>query len=190
MKKPVALVLGVLVLLLAYVVAGPFIAVHQIREAVKSGDQEALAEQVDFPRLRENLKAQLDSRLAEELAPADGHQDVFASLGRLIAGKLVDVTVDTLVTPASLARMMAGERVHPGRKSRPGHDGPPEGQGGARNDEPGEARREPLANASYRFTGVSRFVARVSRRDDGQAVDFVLTREGLDWRLTNIVLPL
>ena len=48
---------------------------------------------------------------------------------------------------------------------------------------------DPLRDASYRFESPSRFTATV-RNADGDPVVFVLTRDGLRWKLTDIQLPL
>lgn len=177
MKKPIIAALVVCALLIAGVAAGPFITVHKIRDAVKARDQEALAAQVDFPLLRSNLKQQLNDRLMTEMA-SGGEHNVFASVGLLLAGKLADVMVDAMVTPSGLAGLMSGEKATRLPRRAPGQSEPGAG-----------ARKEPLANASYHFSSPSRFVARVTGKD-GKVVDFVLTRDGLSWRLSNILLPL
>ena len=48
---------------------------------------------------------------------------------------------------------------------------------------------EPLKQAEHRYESLSRFTATV-QDDDGDPVVFVLTRQGLRWRLTDIRLPL
>ncbi len=188
MKKGIWVAAGVLVLLIGYVMAGPFLAVYQIKGAIKERDQEALAEHVDFPVLRGNLKEQLNGQLMGEMASSKSN-DAFAMFGMMLADKLVDVMVDSLVTPASLARLMAGEKV----PVRPAKGGEQDGEtGGAQKSETGDQpteQKELLADASYHFRSTSRFVARVTDRK-GRPLDFVLTRDGLSWRLTNIVLPL
>lgn len=183
MKKPIIAGLVVLALLIACVAAGPFITVHKIRDAVKARDQAALAAQVDFPLLRSNLKQQFNDRLTAEMASGQ-ENNAFASFGLVLAGKLADVMVDALVTPAALARLMSGEKAARLPRREPDADVP---EGGSGPD--AGVRREPLADASYHFSSPSRFVARVTGKD-GKVVDFVLTRDGLSWRLTNILLPL
>lgn len=183
LKKPVVIGLIVLGLLLAYVVAGPFMAVQGIRDAVKARDQEALAEHVDFPALRDNLKEQFNDKLMAEMAPSRA-DDPFAAFGLLIASKLVDAVVDALVTPSGLARVMSGEKVARLPRSEPGDEPDEDTEASG-----AQARKEPLANAAYRFSSPSRFVASIVGKD-GRTVEFVLTRDGLSWRLTNILLPL
>ena len=47
----------------------------------------------------------------------------------------------------------------------------------------------PLHDAEYRYESMSRFTATV-RDDEGRPIVFVLTRDGLRWRLSDIRLPL
>ncbi|PQA47452.1 DUF2939 domain-containing protein, partial [Amnimonas aquatica] len=108
MKKGIWAVVGVLVLVIGYVVAGPFLTIHQIKGALKERDKEALAERVDFPVLRTNLKEQFNERLMDEMSSSQ-HADGFAAFGMMLASKLVDVMVDAMVTPSGIARLMSGE---------------------------------------------------------------------------------
>src|SRR5216110_3409768 len=65
MKKTV-LVLGTLVAgLAAWVYLSPRLAAKHLRDAARTGDVEALNEVVDFPLVRENLKADLKASLLE-----------------------------------------------------------------------------------------------------------------------------
>ena len=56
MKKLAWLSAIAALLLLAYTAAGPFLAIHAIRDAVRSEDSRALSKRVDFPALRQSLK--------------------------------------------------------------------------------------------------------------------------------------
>src|SRR3546814_15245268 len=47
----------------------------------------------------------------------------------------------------------------------------------------------PLQDAQYRYESLSRFTATV-HDDQGRPVVFVMTRRGLDWKLSDIRLPL
>ena len=49
--------------------------------------------------------------------------------------------------------------------------------------------RDLLENAEYRFQSPSRFTATV-RNADGDPVVFVLTRQGLAWKVSDVRLPL
>lgn len=177
-KIAITLVLLVLLALLGYVAAGPFLTADRIGEAVQAQDSAALAEEIDFPALRANLKAQIEDRLARRVG-SDAQSSVLGALAVRIAGGVAGGAVDAMVTPAGIGALMEGrsfwERLGGERGS--GGDGY-----GARPPS------NPLHDAEYRFESTSRFTATV-HDEAGRPVVFVLTRGGLDWKLSDIRLP-
>lgn len=166
----------VLVLLLGYVAAGPFLTVNAIRDAVQAQNMRKLSRHVDFPALRGSLKLQLDDYLVRRAGP-EVQSNAFGAIALRIASGMAGGTVDAMVTPAGLAAMMSGSNVWQRASG-----------GGARADS-GAPPEDPLQDASYRFESPSRFTATVID-DAGQPVVFVLTREGLGWKLSDVRLPL
>lgn len=178
MKKWLWLAAAVLIALLAWTAAGPYRTVNAIRDAAQARDAQAMAEQVDFPALRSSLKAQLGDRLLREVG-TPSPDNPFAVFGLGLAGGLVDGLVDVLVTPAGLGAMMEGRRTWDRATGQP----PP-----SRDDAHDETARRPLHDAQYRYESPSRFTATV-HDDQGRPVVFVMTRRGLDWKLSDIRLP-
>lgn len=182
MKRWIALLLAALVALGAYVAAGPYLTVRAIRTSVQQQDAAALSRQVDFPALRASLKAQLGDRLVRA-AGVETQTSLLGSIGLSLASGLVNGIVETMVTPVGLGALMEGRKVWKRI-----------GDGIARPDlaDPSSAAPpppEPLRDAEYRYESPSRFTATV-RDEDGNPVVFVLTRDGLRWRLSDILLPL
>lgn len=177
MRKWIWLAAAALAALLAYVATGPYRTVHAIREAVKTEDPRALAKQVDFPALRTSLKAQLGDRLVREAGP-ELQSSAFGAIGLRLAGGLVDGIVDAMVTPVGLGALMEGRKTW----NRFGGIAPP-----SRSDTSGQP--EPLHDAAYDYASPSRFTATV-QDDSGRPVVFVITRDGLRWKLSDIRLPL
>jgi hypothetical protein len=173
MNKKIALVLLCVgtALLIAYVVAGPFITMHRIREALASGDSDALAANIEFPALRDHLKEQLNSMLLAQTAK-DLKGNPFAGLGTLLVTRMAEAYVDAAVTPAGLSRLMSGRRPEPGPAS-----------------EPPEHARDVFRGAHYSYRGLSRFYASVPTVN-GANISFEFTRYDLSWRLTDIQMPL
>lgn len=178
MKKWPWLAAAGLVALLAWTAAGPYRTVNAIRDAAQARDAQAMAEQVDFPALRSSLKAQLGDRLLREVG-TPSPDSPFAAFGLGIAGGLVDGLVDVLVTPAGLGAMMEGRRTWDRATGR---------QSPSRDDTRDTTAQRPLHGAQYRFESPSRFTATV-HDDQGRPVVFVMTRRGLDWKLSDIRLP-
>src|SRR5688572_13180891 len=110
MKKGIALVLALLVLLGAYVAAGPYLTIRAIRHAVVAQDAGELAEQVDFPALRASLKAQLVDAVVRE-AGDDLQSSAFGAFALTMVTGVVNGAVDGMVNPAGLAAVMQGRRL-------------------------------------------------------------------------------
>ena len=107
-----------LALVVAVVVAGwvyysPYLAVRGIQDAAKRRDAVAMADYVDFPALRESLKASLNAKLLETTAKSgDGSPSsaLGAAMAQAFGGMIVNSFVDAAVSPEGLAMLMRGER--------------------------------------------------------------------------------
>ena len=162
-----------LVLAALHFALSPFLTVYQIRSAAERRDGEALAEHVEFPTLRQDLKDQLNVALGQSVAE-EMEDNPFAALGGLLAGVIIDKMVDAYVTPAGLTQLMQGEVLQDARTT------------GGSTSEPGE---RPLEGAPYRYEAWDRFSVTVTD-EDGEDVKFILRRRSLGWKLTGIRLPL
>ena len=175
MKKWLVLLGACLLAIAGYVGSGPYRAIHAIREAVQAQDAAALSRQVDFPALRASLKAQLSDRLVRKAGPGL-QSSVFAALGLRVANGLIEPAVDAMVTPMGLGAIMEGRKEWAYASS-----------GFARPDASAPAP-EMLREIDSRFESPSRFTATMH---DGSGTEtiFVLTRTGLNWKLSDIRLP-
>lgn len=181
MKKWLSLFLVVIIALAAYVGAGPYLTVRAIRTAVKEQDTAALAKQIDFPALRASLKAQLLDALVRE-AGADVQANPIGAFALTMATGVINGTVDAMVTPVGLAGVMEGRRLW--RNTRDSFNRPQVDANGESVPEP-----EPLHDARYRYESLSRFTATIED-DSGKPIVFVLRRNGLQWKLADIRLPM
>jgi len=178
MKKWIAALVLLVVLLAGYVAAGPFLTVNAIREAVKQGDTGALSRHMDFAAIRLSLKAQVDDYMVRRAGPA-AQSSLFGAIGLSLASGVAGTAVDAVATPVGIGAVLEG------RKLFKRFDG-----SAARRDayapvDPAES----LQQLSYRYESASRFTATVANAD-GDPVVFVLTRDGLSWKVTDVRLPL
>lgn len=158
-----------------WVAFSPWLAVRGLREAIEGHDVPALEERVDFPRVRESFKDQIRERLHDGSAP-DAAGDPLAALAMGVVSKAVDVMVDALVTPSSLATLARGVR-------------PPLPTAGAAPPATGEPpRRELFPDARLSREGLDRFSLFVPSAAGGE-LRFVFRRRGLGWTLESILLP-
>lgn len=163
-----------MVAIVGYVAIDPFITIHEIKVGLKDQDSEKLAANIDFPALRENLKEQFNAYVMREAA-TEMKDNPFGALGMAIGEKIVDSLVDASVTPTGLSNLAAG--------------GKPRQANEVSSASSREQSFELFKNARYSYDGPSKFSAWVSGADNSQ-VRFVFTREGLSWKLTNIVVPI
>ena len=179
MKKWIALLVVVLLALAGWIAAGPFLTVNAIREAVAEEDTVELARHVDFVSVRQGLRAQVEDAIARK-AGVDAQDNPLGAFALGLANRAAGGIVDALATPAGIGAVLQGRgllhrliggSVDP--DDRFAHAPPP----------------DPLRDATYRFESPSRFTATVLNAD-GDPVVFVLRRDGLRWKLTDIHLPL
>lgn len=165
--------IGVVVigLLGTYLAAAPYISVYRMKAAAEKHDGAALSEFIEFPSVRQSLKDQLNANLAQEMAAdKDMADNPFAAIGSALAGTLAEKMVDAYVTPAGITRLMSGENPKPSSS-------------GLSNSE-----RDPFSDASMGYQSFDKFAVTV-KEDDGKDIKFVLSRRGIGWKLTDIIVP-
>jgi hypothetical protein len=175
MKTWLAWTLAGLMAFAAFIASGPFRTMYAIRDAVRANDAAALSGQVDFPAVRASLKAQLSDRLVRS-AGADLQSNLLAAIGIRVADSVIGASVDTMITPLGLGAIMEGRREW--AHARDGFQAP----------SANAAQPDLLRGAAYRFESPSRFTATVHDAQGSPAV-FVVTRDGIHWRLSDIRLP-
>jgi len=166
------LLIGFLTLVVAYVVASPYVTVYYMKAAAEQRDGEALSDYVDLPAVREDLKDQFNAKLGSKMAQ-EIDDNPFAVLGGLLAGVMVNKMVDTFVTPSGLIELMKGE-VPKASGSGDGGDG---------------ERNKPFGQADYRYEAWDKFSVIVPDQD-GDEARFILRRRGLGWKLTSVKIPM
>lgn len=161
--------------LFGYVAAGPYITMQQIRIGIYEQGHERLSENIDFPPLRANLKEQINAIVIKQAA-STLKDNPFAALGNGVRLEVVEGMVDSFATPSGLASLMAGKK-------------PQQVQGGVQPQESSGQKLEPFKNARYTYDSPSKFSVWV-KDDKGAEIRFVLIREGLSWKLSNIIVPM
>ena len=94
----------VAVFVLAYA-ASPLLAARSLVQAAKTGNEQALERQVDFPAFRASLKDELSARMVAEMRK-DDRLGGLSGLGMLLAPTLVSGAVDAFVTPQAISAMV------------------------------------------------------------------------------------
>ncbi|MCT9821648.1 DUF2939 domain-containing protein [Pseudomonas veronii] len=177
-KKPLLIIGGIAAIALVAIASAPYLAVYQIRQAVQAKDTEALEEHIDFPRVREDLKEQVNASIMAK-AKTELKDNPFAVLATAFASGIAEKMISTLVTPTGLVELMKGEK--PGKLIS--------GSTGSDNNVT-EPNKKPFENARMRYEGFSKFVIEVPDRNGGAPSQFILRRDLIAWRLTGIKIPL
>lgn len=99
---------GVLAAFGAWVWFAPHLTVHAMRQAAERGDAEALASHVDFPALRDSVRAQLAARVSDRL----GGDSAWSRLGADFATTLAAPAIDAMISPEALTMLFAGRDMH------------------------------------------------------------------------------
>jgi hypothetical protein len=175
MKKWLVALAVVLVLLLGYGIAGPWLAIRGIHAAIENRDPDKLERYVDFPILRANVRAKVAKRLLASATSPSGRV-VGDDLGRTMIGAISDKAVDAMVSPMGIALLLEGRALaHRVTGKEPGIAGK-------------DDAADPLLHARTRFESPSRFAATVDSAE-GRPVVFVFERIWLSWKLSDIRLP-
>jgi len=173
MKK---LALLILVLIAAYV-AYPYLALYRLGEALRAQDLGAVEAKVDWPKLRQGIKDDVNAALVAKVKPEEG--DDLAAFGIALAGKLAGPVIDTAVTPAGLVAVAAADR--------------PTLATLATRIYVSTSPDRPLPRlAGSSFSGLTGFEATVMPKGadgDDRAVQLRFELEGGYWMLTRVQLP-
>ncbi len=172
-KRPLGAIISLTLVVIAllglagYVASGPYRTLNGLEEAITQGDTAAISRYVDFPTLRQNLKDQLKASANSRIN--DAFQDgIISRFAGGIASSVVDTTVESLITPAGLNRLLMGAALITNN-----------------SDNSGLTLRQRLENGQRSFESLSTFTLAFSSAAGSRLV-VVLTRSGLDWQLTNV----
>jgi len=151
----------------------PHLAVSGMKSAAEEKDAAKLSDYVNFPALKESLKASFNAQLASEVAKEeDGNP--FAALGAAMAAAFVNPMIDALVTPESLAMMMKGDKPQPAKKSE--------------QTKPSDSDTD----TSMSYESFDRFVVTVKKNGSTEEpLGLVFNRDGIfSWKLSALRLPM
>ncbi len=173
MKKITWLVgLALPLLLIGYVALGPLITVYGIKTGIAEEDTKRLDNNIDFPLLRQNLKDQIGGAINKN-TNGKSADNPLAAFAAGFAGKMADRVVDSFVTPSGLAAIMSGQKTDKEKS----------------DDKEDKPKKEKLfKDAKFSYDSLSQFSAKMIN-EKGKEVQFIFQRQGLSWKLVNIILP-
>ena len=180
-KKLQVSIIAIVLLIFAFVYTSPYLAIYQIRQALKNEDSAALAAYVDFPSVRQGIKDPLNTELVKKSPEhAQASEGGFAAFGALLASSMVDV----MVSLQGIAMLLQGKKL---KESLPFQTQPEQSE--QQQTQAGAQAKEKL---SYRgkYQSFNRFVVQIQYPYPKPPVTVTMQRQGLSWKVTQIVLPI
>nr|CUV58303.1 conserved exported protein of unknown function [Ralstonia solanacearum] len=160
--------------------ASPYWTIYQMSSAMQARDADKFSRYVDYPALRESLKAQFMALMQSKMQTPEMKDNPFAGLGQMLGLAMVNTVVDTMVSPSGVMSMMAGQKP-PAAPTTSTSATPPA-------DEKPAAPKDSLKyDVSYRTWDL---VEASALKDNGDKITIVLRRDGLwSWKWISITLP-
>lgn len=170
---------AVAVFVLAYA-ASPILAARSLVQAAKTGDEQALERQVDFPAFRASLKDELSARMVAEMRK-DDRLGGLSGLGMMLAPTLVSGAVDAFVTPQAISAM-----VQEGQAPKPDL-AKVEPDVGAKPESKSDSKK---VRQSWGYRDLDTFAVTLTRDDQpDEQVSLLMKRRNLfGWKLAGIDL--
>ncbi|MBL7205145.1 MAG: type II secretion system major pseudopilin GspG [Desulfobacteraceae bacterium] len=157
----------------------PHLAVHSMKRAAELNDAERLSDYVDYPSLRESLKATVSAALADKVArsPNSSFGD---AIGAGLAVAFINPIINSLVTPESLATLMKRHSNKDDRLALP--------EVSSKKHSPQERVHDDI---SMGYRGFNQFVVKFQGKSiSEEPVQFIFKRKGiLSWKLSALRLP-
>ncbi len=161
-----------LVIFIGYVIAGPYLTMYKLKSAIVEKDAEGISQYIDFPALRQNLKAQFNKSLVDN-ASSELAGNPFAGFAVALSTQLVDGMINSFMTPEGLAGLMGGGKTYEKKKSTQNTKEDP----------------ELFKEASFVYESISKFSVSIPVEND-ESVKIILTRNGLSWKVVDLIFPM
>jgi hypothetical protein len=162
MRRAVFLVVFLIVACAAWAYVSPRLAAKRFRDAVVAGDANGLTAIVDFPALREHLKADLRAAVTQRTANPN---PLRAALGAELGGVVSDAAIERFVSPQGVIRLA---------------------RYGSTQSSASSAQVLGMGYQDLSDFGVTMGNAARHAQD---VVTFVFHRTGLSWRLARLEIP-
>lgn len=106
----------------------------------------------------------------------------------MFAGAFLDKMLDSMISPQGIQMMIQGKQAYENNPSMFESDQTQSQSATPTSDESTRETAQNEPNYSGAYEGLNRFVI-AQDQPDGEKAGFVLTRDGLSWKMTEIVMP-
>lgn len=110
MKKIITVSIVLLIGFILFWIGTAYWSVYQIKQAIDNNQPEKIEKYINFPRVQESLKNQIEKRIAQEMGFTEdsSHFVLGKKLNNLISSQLVK----TIVTPEMVSLFFQGKVLH------------------------------------------------------------------------------
>jgi hypothetical protein len=170
-------------LLAAWFFATPYLTFYAIKSAAEDKDVRALSQYIDFPALKESLKANLRRKITKTLAKThddNPYGNLLGAAGSQLAVQMIDPLLDAAITPEAVAELLQAR--HGKAESGPGGD--------AGNPLSFVTSDKEIA-VSTGYRSFDAFAITLKEKDSGKELAaFILKRQGMfAWKVTEVIFP-
>lgn len=111
MNKKLKLYISILVLIAfgVFFYFTPHLTISKMKKAAQNNDADTLSEYIDYPSVKESLKANINAMITSEVS-ANMDDNPFGAFGAALATVFINPMIDNLITPENLAMMMKGKK--------------------------------------------------------------------------------
>lgn len=165
MKKSTLAISAAILAATAYTAAGPYLTLSGIRTALETNDPAKLQAHIDFQTLKQNIKDQINAQAMQPVIEDPGNP--FAAFAAGIVTGMTDKLVDAMISPAGITAALSDK----------GFDG-----------SVFENKHKLFSATSITYDSIDTASIWIAS-DNAEPTRLVLTREGINWKLTNITGP-
>jgi hypothetical protein len=155
--------------LLTTYLASPWVATYNLTQAALNGDTRKIEQLVDFPRVRETLKIQLNKKLVEEMeSNPEMANNPFSGLGLAMGQAAINQGLETYVTASNVTETIR-----------------------ASADENGKVTPNEGIGYSYAYKDLDNFEVVVTKAEEpGEELTLSFERSGFwDWQMVRVSHP-
>ena len=178
----------------SYWYASPYLAVNSIREAIQQKDGSRFNQYVDYPQLREDLKAYVVTSLTQAATEVslDDAEEGLAALGTALVIPIANTLIDSYLTSEvvkGLIESSDGDAPRAQQTSSNPFSVPDIQAEIDKGKQQFEKQIDQMADVEMAYVGMNQFLVS-GRLEPGVKIGFEMARQGLgDWKIAGLILP-
>lgn len=174
-KKILGSVVALVIAIVGYLYASPYLVLNSIKTAAQNGESEKVSQYIDYPSVRQSFKDQMNAMMMKEVQKQEN--DGFAALGAMLASAMVDKMIDAVVTPEGMTLMLQGKDLK-------------QSVSGGENESAEHKQEEHQPDYETSYTSFNDFQVVIKDPNKSKEVKVLMVRDGLSWKINKIVVPM